>query len=53
LCLERIDSLKLALHIVLLGLEGTELLLDIVDDGAVLQDGAVVRKVDFLRLFGE
>ncbi len=51
--LERINSLQLALYIVLLGLEGTELLLDIVDDGAVLQDGAVVRKVDFLRLFGE
>jgi hypothetical protein len=51
--LECLDRLNLPAHIVCLGLEGVELLLDIVDDGLVLEDAAVVLEVDGLRLLGE
>jgi hypothetical protein len=40
-------------HIICLGLESIELLLNIVDDGLVLEDAAVVLEVDGLRLLGE
>jgi hypothetical protein len=51
--LERLDRLDLSGHIVGLGLESIELLLDVVDDGLVLEDAAVVLEVDGLRLLGE
>lgn len=51
--LERLNRLHLPAHIVLLDLERAHLLLDVVDDGGVLQDGAVVREVDGLGLLGE
>lgn len=41
------------LHIVRLRLVGAEALLDLVDDGGVLEDGAVVGEVNGLRLLGE
>lgn len=44
--LESLDSLELARDVVLGGLEGGEALLDFVDDGLVLEHGAVVREVD-------
>ena len=47
------DGLDLAADVVLLDLEAVELLLDVVDDGGVLQDGAVVGEVDLLGLLGE
>ena len=53
LCLESLDGLDLPAHIVLLDLEAVDLLLNIVDDGGVLEEGAVVGEVDFLGLFGE
>jgi hypothetical protein len=48
-----LNGLDLAVDVVLLDLEGVELLLDVVDDGGVLQDGAVVGEVDSLGLLGE
>jgi hypothetical protein len=51
--LECLDRLDLPVHIVCLGLESVELLLDVVDDGLVLEDAAVVREVDGLGLLGE
>ena len=51
--LERLDGLDLAAHIISSRLEGGEVLLDLVDHGCVLEDRAVVREVDLLRLFGE
>ena len=51
--LESLDGLDLPVYVVGLGLEGVELLLDVVDDGLVLEDGAVVREVDVLGLLGE
>ena len=51
--LEGLDGLDLPVYVVGLGLEGGELLLDIVDDGLVLEDGAVVREVDGLGLLGQ
>ena len=48
-----LDGLDLAVDVVLLDLEGVELLLDVVDDGGVLQDGAVVGEVDLLGLLGQ
>lgn len=49
-CLNRLD---LPAYIVCLGLESVELLLDVVDDGLVLEDAAVVLEVDGLRLLGK
>lgn len=43
----------MAADVVGLGLESAEALLDLVDNGGVLQDGAVVREVDGLGLLGE
>lgn len=51
--LESLDGLDLAVDIVLLDAVALELLLDVVDDGGVLQDLAVVREVDVLRLLAE
>jgi hypothetical protein len=51
--LERLNSLDLPVHIVRLGLESVELLLDVVDDGLVLEDGSVLGEVDGLGLLGE
>lgn len=51
--LESLDALDLALDVVLLHLEAAHLLLDVVDDGLVLEDAAVVAEVDRLRLLGE
>lgn len=51
--LERFNGLDLPSHIVRLGLEGIELLLDVVNDGLVLEDAAVVGEIDGLRLLGE
>ena len=51
--LERLDSLDLPVHIVRLGLESVELLLNVVDDSLVLEDGSVVGEVDGLGLLGE
>ena len=51
--LESLNGLDLPSYVVCLGLECVELLLDIVDDGLVLEDAAVVGKVDGLRLLGE
>jgi hypothetical protein len=48
-----LDGLDLAVDVVLLDLEAVELLLDVVDDGSVLQDGAVVGEVDLLGLLGQ
>ena len=48
-----LDGLDLAVDVVLLDLESVELLLDVVDDGSVLQDGAVVGEVDLLGLLGK
>ena len=48
-----LNGLDLAVDVVLLDLEGGELLLDVVDDGGVLQDGAVVGEVDLLGLLGQ
>lgn len=45
--LEGVDGLDLAVDIVGLGLEGLEALLYLIDDGLVLEDGAVLGKVDF------
>lgn len=44
--LEGLDGLDLAGDVVGGGLEGLEALLDLVDDGLVLEDGAVVGEVD-------
>lgn len=51
--LEGLNSLDLPVHVVGLGLEGVELLLDVVDDGLVLEDGAVLGEVDGLGLLGQ
>ena len=51
--LESLDALDLALNVVLLHLEAAHLLLNVVDDGLVLEDAAVVAEVDRLRLLGE
>lgn len=51
--LESLDGLDLPVYVVGLGLVGAELLLDVVDDGLVLEDGAVVGEVDGLGLLGE
>lgn len=51
--LEGLDGLELAGHIVLGGLEGAEALLDLGDDGLVLEDGAVVGEVDGGGLLGQ
>ena len=51
--LKRINGLELATQVVRGGLEGDEALLDLVDDGLVLEDAAVVREVDLGRLLRE
>jgi len=48
--LEGLNRLDLSGEVVRRGLEGLEVLLDLVDDGLVLQDRAVVREVDGRRL---
>jgi len=48
--LESLNGLDLARDVVLLGLESRELLLDVVDDGGVLQETTVVGEVDSLLL---
>jgi hypothetical protein len=48
-----LDGLDLAANVVLLDLEAGELLLNVVDDGGVLEDGAVVGEVDLLGLLGQ
>jgi len=44
--LENLDGLELAGHVIGGGLEGSEALLDLVNDRLVLEDGAIVGKVD-------
>lgn len=51
--LERLDGFELLIKVVGGGLEGTVRLLNLVDDGLVLEDGAVMTEIDFLRGFGE
>lgn len=51
--LESLNGLDLPAHIVGLGLEGREALLDFVNDGGVLEDRAVVAEVDGLGLLRE
>lgn len=51
--LEGINGLQLAGNIVGGGLEVLELVLDLVDDGLVLQNAAVTGEVDGLRLLGK
>lgn len=51
--LEGVDGLDLAANVVGSGLEGLEVVLDLVDDGLVLQDAAVVGEVDGLGLLGQ
>jgi hypothetical protein len=51
--LECLNSLDLPLHVVLLWLERAELLLNVVDHVLVLEDAAVLREVDRLRLVGK
>lgn len=51
--LESLNGLDLAVDVVLLGLEGAELLLNVVDDGLVLEDTAVVGEVNGLLLLLE
>lgn len=53
LSLEGLNGLDLAVDVVLLDLEAVELLLNVIDDGLVLQDRAVVGEVDGLGLFGK
>ena len=48
--LESVNGLDLAVDVVLLGLESVEMLLNVVDDGRVLEDTAVVGEVDGLLL---
>lgn len=48
--LKGLDGLDLPADVVLFDLEGGELLLDVVDNGRVLEDLAVVGEVDRLRL---
>lgn len=51
--LEGIDGLQLAADIVRSRLEALEVVLDLVNDGLVLEDAAVVGKVDGLGLLGQ
>lgn len=51
--LESLDSLELAADVVGGGLEGLEALLDLVDDGGVLEGGAVGGEVDGRGLLGK
>lgn len=48
--LEGLNGLDLPVDIVRLGLEGVEASLNLIDNGSVLENGAVVREVDGLRL---
>lgn len=51
--LEGVDGLDLAVDIVGLGLEGLEALLNLVNDGLILEDGTVLGKVDLGGQFGQ
>lgn len=51
--LESLNGLDLPSYVVCLGLERLELLLNVVDDGLVLEDAAVIAEVDLLRLLRE
>jgi len=51
--LESLNGLDLPSYIVCLGLESVELLLDVVDDGLVLEGAAVIGEVNGLRLLRE
>lgn len=51
--LESLNGLDLPSYIVCLRLESVELLLDVVDNGLVLEDAAVMVEVDGLGLLGE
>ena len=51
--LESVNGLQLAADIVRSGLEGLEVVLDLVDDGLVLQDAAVVAEIFGLGLLGQ
>lgn len=51
--LEGVNGLQLAADIVGNGLEGLEVVLELVDDGLVLQDAAVVAEVNGLGLLGQ
>lgn len=51
--LEGVNGLELAVDIVGSGLEGLEVVLELVDDSLVLQDAAVVAEVNSLGLLGE
>lgn len=53
LSLKGLDSLELAVEVVCGGLEGVEALLNLVDDGLVLEGGPVVGKVDSSRQLGQ
>jgi len=53
LSLKRLNSLDLTADVVRLWLEGLELLLDVVDDGGVLQHASVVGEVDRRRLVAQ
>ncbi len=53
LAFKRLNGFYLPAHIISCRLERTELLLDIVDDGLVLKDAAVLAEVNRLRLFGK
>lgn len=48
-----LNGLDLPANIISRWLEGVELLLDVIDDGRVLENRAVVREVDGLGLLGE
>ena len=51
--LESLNRLDLPVDVVLLWLESVELLLEVVDDGLVLEHAAVVGEVDGLWLLGQ
>lgn len=51
--LEGVDGLQLTVDIVGSGLEGLEVVLELIDDGRVLQDAAVVAEVNGLGLLGQ
>lgn len=53
LSLESVNGLELPVDIVLLRGEGVELLLDLVNDGRVLENGAVVGEVDGARVLAQ
>lgn len=50
LSLKRLDSLNLPSNIICSWLEALEVILDLVDYGLVLEHGAVMAEINFLRL---